>query len=315
MARSNNSKTWVALWTVYILWGSTYFAIAIAVRSMPSLLAMGIRFLQASLLLGVFLLIRKGTTPFRIPRKEILSAGMFGAMRLGIGLGATSLAEHTVPSGIAALIYSCLPLWISLFRAISGDRPAALSWFGIAIGFIGVAILLKPGQVTAVAHSDPSKLWLWMAVILFGNFCWALGTFLAPKFPTPKNTFISTFYEMLFAGLILVVVGLISGEKLSSFTHSTSSGWLALLYLSVFGSIIGYSAYVWLVANAPVGLTATYAYVNPVVAVFLGVAFIHEKFRISELLGGLVVVLGVILVVSVEGRKKSATPVRPLENL
>ena len=276
---------------------------------------MGVRFLQASLLLGLFLLIRKGTTPFRIPRKEILSAGLFGAMRLGIGLGATSLAEHTVPSGVAALIYSCLPLWISLFRAISGDRPAALSWFGIAIGFIGVAILLKPGQVTAVAHSDPAKLWFWMAVILFGNFAWALGTFLAPKFPTPKNTFVSTFYEMLSAGFILSIVGVMAGERFSSFAHATATGWFALLYLSVFGSIVGYSAFVWLVANAPVSLTATYAYVNPVVAVFLGVVFIHEKFRISELLGGLIVVLGVILVVSVEGRRKQATQARPLENL
>jgi len=315
MERTHNAKTWIALWTVYILWGSTYFAIAIAIRSMPSLLAMGVRFLQASLLLGIFLLIRKGTIPFRIPRKEILSAGLFGAMRLGIGLGATSLAEHTVPSGVAALIYSCLPLWISLFRAMTGDRPAALTWFGIAIGFIGVAILLKPGQVTAVAHSNSGKLWFWMAVILFGNFAWALGTFLAPKFPTPKNTFISTFYEMLFAGFILSIVGVLAGEKFSSFAHSTATGWFALLYLSVFGSIVGYSAYVWLVANAPVSLTATYAYVNPVVAVFLGVVFIHEKFHISELLGGLVVVLGVILVVSVEGRRKQATPVRPLENL
>ena len=315
MERTKNAKTWIALWTVYILWGSTYFAIAIAIKSMPSLLAMGFRFLQATLLLGIFLLIRKGTLPFRIPRKEILSAGLFGAMRLGIGLGATSLAEHTVPSGIAALIYSCLPLWISLFRAISGDRPAALSWFGIAIGFIGVAILLKPGQVTAVAHSNSNKLWFWMAVILFGNFSWALATILAPKFPTPKNTFTSTFYEMLFAGLILSVVGLISGERFSSFANSTATGWFALLYLSVFGSIIGYSAYVWLVANAPVSLTATYAYVNPLVAVFLGVAFIHEKFHVSELLGGLVVVFGVILVVSVEGRRKQSTPVRPLENL
>lgn len=276
---------------------------------------MGFRFLQASLLLGLFLLIKNGTVPFRIPRKEILSAGLFGAIRLGVGLGAVSLAERTVPSGIAALIYSCLPLWISLFRAISGDRPAALSWFGIGVGFVGVAILLKPGQVTAVAHSNPKMLWLWMAVILIGNISWALGTFLAPRFPTPKNTFVSTFYEMLCAGLILSIVGLVSGEKLSTFAKGTTSGWLALLYLSVFGSIIGYSAYVWLVANAPVSLTATYAYVNPVVAVFLGVAFIHEKFRISELLGGLVVVLGVILVVSVEGRKKSTTPVRPLENL
>jgi drug/metabolite transporter (DMT)-like permease len=315
MERTQKTRTWVALWTVYILWGSTYFAIAIAIKSMPSLLAMGFRFLQASLILGLFLLLRKGMTPFRIPRKEILNAGLFGAMRLAIGLGATALAEHTVPSGVAALICSGLPLWISLFRAISGDRPAALSSFGIAIGFIGVAILLKPGQVTAVAHSNSGKLWFWMAVILFGNFAWALGTFFAPRFPTPKNTFISTFYEMLFAGFILAIVGLISGEKLSSFANATVTGWLALLYLSIFGSIVGYSAYVWLIANAPVSLTATYAYVNPVVAVFLGVVFIHEKFHISELLGGLVVLLGVILVVSVEGRRKQTTQVQPLENL
>ena len=315
MARTQKTKTWTALWTVYILWGSTYFAIAIAIKSMPSLLAMGFRFLQACLILGLFLLIRKGTTPFRIPHKEILSAGLFGTLRLGIGLGATALAEHTVPSGVAALIYSCLPLWISLFRAVTGDRPAALSWFGIAIGFIGVAILLKPGQVTAVAHSNSGRLWFWMAVILIGNFAWALGTFLAPRFPTPKNTFISTFYEMLFAGIILSIVGLMSGEKLSSFADATATGWLALLYLSLFGSIAGYSAYVWLVANAPVSLTATYAYVNPVVAVFLGVVFLHEKFHVSEFLGGLVVVLGVILVVSVEGRRKQNAQVRPLENI
>lgn len=315
MERTHNAKTWIALWTVYILWGSTYFAIAIAIKSMPSLLAMGFRFIQACLILGLFLLLRKGLKPFRVPRKEILSAGMFGAMRLGIGLGATSLAEHTVPSGVAALIYSCLPLWISLFRAVTGDRPALLSWVGITIGFIGVAILLKPGQVTAVEHSNSSRLWFWMAVILFGNFVWALGTFLTPKFATPKSTFISAFYEMLFAGIILCVVGLISGEKIANFFDATASGWLALLYLSIFGSIIGYSAFVWLVANAPVSLTATYAYVNPVVAVFLGVVFIHEKFHITELLGGIVVVLGVMLVVSVEGRRKQTTPVRPLENL
>ena len=315
MERTQKTRTWIALWTVYILWGSTYFAIAIAIKSMPSLLAMGLRFLQASLILGLFLLLRRGTTPFKIPRKEILSAGLFGAMRLGIGLGATALAEHTVPSGIAALIYSCLPLWISLFRAISGDRPAALSWFGIAIGFIGIAILLKPGQVTAVAHSNPSKLWFWMAVILLGNLAWAFGTFFAPRFPTPKNTFVSTFYEMLSAGFILSIVGLISGERFSSFADATVTGWLALLYLSIFGSIIGYSAYVWLVANAPVSLTATYAYVNPVVAVFLGVVFIHEKFHTSELIGGLVVVFGVILVVSVEGRRRQKAQVRPLENI
>jgi drug/metabolite transporter (DMT)-like permease len=190
-----------------------------------------------------------------------------------------------------------------------------LSWVGITIGFVGVAILLKPGQVTAVEHSNSSRLWFWMAVILFGNFAWALGTFLTPRFATPKSTFISAFYEMLFAGILLCIVGLISGEKISNFFDATASGWLALLYLSIFGSIIGYSAFVWLVANAPVSLTATYAYVNPVVAVFLGVVFIHEKFHITEFIGGIVVVLGVVLVVSVEGRRKQTIPVRPLENL
>ncbi len=315
MERTQKTRTWTALGIVYTIWGSTYFAIAIVVKSIPALLAMGVRFLLAALLMGLFLLVRKGLKPFLLPRKEILSAGLFGMLRLGIGMGATALAERTVPSGVTALIYCCLPLWISLFRAISGDRPAALSWFGIAMGFIGVAILLKPGQVTAVAHSNSGRLWFWMVVVFLGNLAWALGTFLAPKFPMPRNTFISTFYEIFFAGVVLTMAGLLSGEHLSSLAHATLTGWFALFYLIIFGSIVGYSAYVWLVANAPVSLTATYAYVNPVVAVFLGVVLIHEEFHISELIGGLIVIVGVIVVVSVEGRRKQETQVRPMENI
>lgn len=315
MARTHNSKTWVALWTVYILWGSTYFAIAIAVRSMPSLMSMGFRFTGAALILGTAIVMRRGLGEFRIPRKEILNASGFGALRLAVGLGAVSLGEHTVPTGVAALIFCALPLWVSLFRALAGDRPSRLTMTGIAIGFAGVAILLKPGQITAVAGSNHTKLYLWVAVIIFGNFCWSLGTFLAPRFSMPKSSAVSTVYEMVSGGLLLIIVGLISGEKITSFSRSTTSSWFALLYLAVFGSVIGYSAYVWLVANAPVGLTATYAYVNPVIAVFLGAVFLHERFRVSELLGALVVVFGVILVVTAEGRRNQAMPVRALENL
>jgi drug/metabolite transporter (DMT)-like permease len=315
MARTHNAKTWTALWTVYILWGSTYFGIALVIKSMPSLISMGFRFTGAALILGTAILIRKGFAEFQIPQKEILNASAFGALRLAVGLGAVSLAEHTVPTGVAALIFCCLPLWVSLFRAISGDKPSRLTMLGIAIGFAGVAILLKPGQITAVAGSNHLRLYLWVAVILFGNFCWSLGTFLAPKFTMPKSSAISTVYEMVSGGLLLVVVGLASGEKFSAFSRSTASSWFALLYLAVFGSVVGYSAYVWLVANAPVSLTATYAYVNPVIAIFLGVAFLHEKFHVSELLGAVVVIFGVILVVTAESRRNQATAARAMENL
>ncbi len=315
MARTHNSKTWVALWTVYILWGSTYFAIAIAVRSMPSLMSLGFRFTCAAAILGTAILIRKGIGEFLIPRKEILNASGFGALRLAVGIGAVSLGEHTVPTGVAALIFCALPLWVSLFRTLTGDRPSRLTMTGVAIGFAGVAILLKPGQIIAVTGSNHAKLYLWVAAIIFGNFCWSLGTFLAPRFSMPKNSAVSTVYEMVSGGLLLIFVGLISGENIASFSRSTASSWFALVYLTIFGSIIGYSAYVWLVANAPVGLTSTYAYVNPVIAVFLGALFLHERFRVSELIGAVVVVLGVILVVTAEGRSNRAKLEKSLENL
>lgn len=298
------TKTWISLWIVYVIWGSTYLAIAVSVKSMPSLLAMGLRFISAAIILAIAILIRKGPREFQIPRREIINSGIFGAILLGVGIGALSLAEHTVPSGVVALIVSCLPLWVSLFRAISGDKPTKLTVLGIVIGFVGVAILIRPGQVTAVVGSNHHKLLLWMGVVLLGNFCWSLATFLAPKYPMPRNSFILTFYEMLFGGLILTIVGLMAGEKFSGFSHTTSAGLLAWLYLIFFGSIVGYSAFIWLVTNAPVSLTSTYAYVNPVVAVFLGTIFLKEKFHAMELVGGVIVLLGVILVVNAESRRR-----------
>ncbi|MEI8066135.1 MAG: EamA family transporter [Actinomycetes bacterium] len=305
MARSVKSLTWINLWTVYIIWGSTYFAIAIAVKSMPSLLGMGIRFLGAGTILGLVLIIKNGWRALAVPKREIISASLLGALLLGFGIGNVSLAEHTVPSSIVALIISAMPFWIAIFRAISGDHPAKLSWFGVILGFAGVAVLLKPGQVHAMNGASNSKLLFWMIMVLVGNIGWAFGTFISPKLSLPKNALVLTTYEMFTGGLSLFIVGLLRGEHFSHFSQTSSSSWWALVYLILIGSIVAYSAYLWLASNAPVSLTATYAYVNPVIAVFLGSFFLHEKIGASIFLGGAIVITGVILVITAESRSKS----------
>jgi len=301
---SKNALTWISLWTVYLIWGSTYFAIAYVIESMPPLLAMGIRFLIAGLLLASIVSLRQGVGELRIPRAELRSSLLMGFLLLGFGIGTVSIAQAYVPSGIVALIIAALPLWIAIFRTISGERLAKVSWLGLMIGFAGVALLLKPGSITPVSEIENSKLFLFMLLVLLGNIGWALGTFLAPRFPLPKNTLVFTAYEMLAGGVSLTLAGFIKGESISDFLDATSWSWLWFVYLIIFGSIAAYSAYLWLVANAPVSLTATYAYVNPIIAVALGAIFLDELITGAYAIGGLIILIGVILVVSVERIKK-----------
>jgi len=296
--------TWLSLWTVYLIWGSTYFAIAYVIESMPPLLAMGIRFLIAGLLLALIISFRQGVGELKIPRAEMRSSLLMGFLLLGFGIGTVSIAQAYVPSGIVALIIAALPLWIAIFRTISGERLAKTSWLGLAIGFAGVALLLKPGSISPVSEIENSKLFLFMLLVLLGNIGWALGTFLAPRFPLPKNTLVFTAYEMLAGGASLTLAGFIKGESISDFLDATSWSWLWFVYLIIFGSIAAYSAYLWLVANAPVSLTATYAYVNPIIAVALGAIFLDELITGAYAIGGLIILIGVILVVSVERIKK-----------
>lgn len=301
---SKSQLTWLSLWTVYLIWGSTYFAIAYVIESMPPLLAMGIRFLIAGLLLALIISIRQGTSELKIPRAELKSSLLMGFLLLGFGIGTVSIAQAYVPSGIVALIIAALPLWIAIFRTISGERLVKLSWLGLVIGFAGVALLLKPGSITPVSEIENSKLFLFMLLVLLGNIGWALGTFLAPRFPLPKNTLVFTAYEMLAGGASLTLAGFIKGESISDFLDATSRSWLWFFYLVFFGSIAAYTAYLWLVANAPVSLTATYAYVNPIIAVALGAIFLDELITSAYAIGGLIILIGVILVVSVERIKK-----------
>ncbi len=302
-ALSKSALTWIALWTVYVIWGSTYFAIAYVIETMPPLLSMGTRFLIAGILLTLIIGLTRGFNEMKVPRVEISTSSILGFVLLGFGLGNVAVAEKHVPSGIVALIIAALPLWIGIFRFISGERPSGRSWTGLAIGFIGVALLLKPGSVQSVSGEGASTVVFYMFMVLIGNIGWALGTFLAPRFQLPKNALVFTAYELMAGGVSLTLAGFIKGEKLSDFLDGSSWSWLWFVYLVIFGSIIAYSAYLWLVQNAPVSLTATYAYVNPVIAVALGAIFLDEVITTSYAIGGMIIVLGVLVVVSAESRK------------
>lgn len=301
---SQRTLTWISLWTVYLIWGSTYFAIAYVIETMPPLLGMGIRFFVAGLLLTIFIVLKSGLQELKIPFAQVRTSAVMGFVLLGFGLGNVAIAEEHVPSGIVALIIAALPLWIAIFRTISGERPSKQSWLGLIIGFLGVALLLKPGSVQSVSGESSSTVVFFMVMVLLGNIGWALGTFLAPRFPLPKNALVFTALEMLAGGISLTIAGLLKGEKLADFLDASSWSWLWFWYLVFFGSILAYSAYLWLVSNAPVALTATYAYVNPVIAVTLGAIFLDEVITINYAFGGLIIVLGVLIVVSAEGRRK-----------
>jgi len=298
--------TWVALWIVYVIWGSTYFAIAYVIETMPPLLSMGIRFMLAGILLGLFIIARNGFQEIAVPRNEIRTSVVLGFVLLGFGLGNVAVAEKHVPSGIVALIIAALPLWIAIFRFVSGERPSSRTWLGLCVGFVGVALLLKPGSVQSVSGEGSSTVIFYMIMVLVGNIGWALGTFLAPRFPLPKNALVFTAYELLAGGVSLTLAGVFKGETLGDFLDGSNWSWLWFTYLVIFGSIIAYSAYLWLVQNAPVSLTATYAYVNPVIAVALGAVFLDEVITASYAIGGLIIVLGVLVVVSGESNKKES---------
>jgi drug/metabolite transporter (DMT)-like permease len=297
-------RTWLSLWTVYLVWGSTYFAIAKTVETMPPLLSMGVRFLVAAILLGVYLLARNGASTFKIPRKEIISASFLGVMTLAFGIGTVAIAEEHIPTGVTSLIIAALPLWIALFRTITREKISKLTWLGTIIGFLGVVVLLQPGSIEPINNATSKEVTFYMFIVLFGNLAFAFGTYISPRFQLPKNLLLFTTIEMAAAGIFMLLAALIRGEDFSRLSEATLSSWFWFAYLVLVGSILAYSAYLWLVVNAPVSLIATYAYVNPVIAIILGIIFLNEVITNSYALGGLIILLGVLTVVTSESRAK-----------
>lgn len=299
VSRASTAAIAPPLLSVWIIWGSTYLGLAVLVQTLPALLANGIRFSLAAGLLGLGLVAFKGPRSLVVTRAQFQGAAIMGVTLLGIGIGTVALAERFVPSGIAALLVSVMPLWIILFRVRAGDRPSRLTIAGVAVGMGGLIAMLLPGGTTAVAGEDADVV-RWSLAIMVSSFIWAYFSWRSTRFDLPANPLTTTFYEMLVAGAFLSIVGLLLGERMNLEQASTAS-WLALGYL-VIASLIAYTAYVWLIGNAPMSLVATYAYINPVVAVFLGWLVVGEAITRDVIIGLTIVVGGVILVVSGERR-------------
>jgi drug/metabolite transporter (DMT)-like permease len=286
---------------LWLVWGSTYLAIAVTTQTMPPLLSAALRFLAAALILGVGLTVFKGIGVLRVSIKEVAFAGLMGVMLLGVGLGTVSLAEQHIPSGIAALLVSVNALWVVLLRIRAGQRPSRLTLAGVAVGIVGLAFMLLPGGTAVVSGTD-GEVVLWSAAVLVSAFSWAFFSFKSTGYPLPRNVLVMTFYELAIAALALLGVGAVAGERLD-FSVVTQSSWIALSWL-VLASLIGYSAYGWLLNKAPLSLTSTYAYVNPVVAVLLGWLILSEPLTRDVIVGLTVVLGGVILVINGERRTR-----------
>jgi drug/metabolite transporter (DMT)-like permease len=298
MTAGAGSRVWVALGIVYVVWGSTYLAIRFAIETMPPLLSAGIRFVLAGLILLVVVVAARGWGALRVTRAQATTAAASGVLLLLGGNGLVSVAEQRVDSGLAALLVACIPLWIVVLRAALGDRPGLATAGGVVLGFAGVALIFLPGDSgeTDVGYA---------ALCVLAALSWAVGSLLVTRRPVPADPLALTTIEMLAGGAALLVVAPLRGE-LAGFSVAEVSGksWLALGYLIVFGSLVAFTAYVWLLGNAPVSLVSTYAYVNPAVAVLLGALLAGERLTGAALAGGLVVLAAITVVVTAESRRQ-----------
>ena len=286
---------WTALWIVYLVWGSTYLAIRIMVETVPPLLGAGVRFTVAgAVMLGV-LAVRRSVRP---TRAQVLSALLVGMLLPGAN-AVVSVAEQEVPSAMAALLIASVPLWVLLMRRATGEPVSRAGIAAVLVGFAGVALLLMPGE-----QSGDATL-LGLGAVVVAAVMWASGSFASPRIRLPGDPLVSTAWQMLLGGVVIVAVGLALGEagEVDVDAFSTRS-LIALAYLIVFGSWLAYTAYAWLLQNAPISKVSTYAYVNPVVAIVLGFLILDEVITPITLVGASIIVVSVALVVRIENARR-----------
>jgi drug/metabolite transporter (DMT)-like permease len=310
-APASSARVWTALISLYLIWGSTYLAIAYVVEELPPLMAIGSRYVVAGLLLATFLIIRRGPSAFRRSRAEYRRSAVEAVLLITIGNGVLSYGEQYVPSGVAALLVASMPVWIAVLRMLGRDRVSAHSRLGIAIGFVGTAVLALGGG-EAVAGGDASLRTLWSVIIVIGAMSWALGSYIGPRISPTRDAVVATTTQVLIGGLVMMLIGVVSGEHLTVevIFDSGPNAWASWAYLLIVGALAGQSIFVWLLGNARISLVATYAYVNPVVAVILGWLMRGESITAAVIIGGAVVVAGVVLVVSGEHtRRNTVSPV------
>ncbi len=284
-------KVWSALWIVYLVWGSTYLAIRVMVETVPPLLGSGVRFTVAGAVMVAVLSVRRSV---KLTRAQLLSALLVGLLLPGANAVVT-VAEQEVPSSVAALLIASVPLWVILMRRGSGERVSRAAIGAVLVGFAGVALLIRPGEQSGEATV------LGLAAVVVAAAMWASGSFASPRLELPRDPLVSTGWQMLLGGLAIVAVGLALGEapEVDPDAFSTRSV-LALGYLIVFGSWVAYTAYAWLLQNAPISKVSTYAYVNPVVAIVLGFLILDEVVTPITVIGAAIIIVAVALVVRIE---------------
>ncbi|WP_028535780.1 drug/metabolite exporter YedA [Paludibacterium yongneupense] len=271
-----------SFFALYVIWGSTYFAIRIGVESWPPFMMAGIRFLLAGGILFVYLRLRGAALP---SGRQLAGACLLGVLMPAIGNGLVTLAEKTVSSGVAALVVASVPLFTSLFARLLGQRTRSIEWAGMALGMAGIVFLNFGSNLSA----SP----LGALLLILACAGWALGSALSKKLPQPSGL-MSSAVMMVSGGAALLLASAACGERLAAMP--TLGGWLALGYLIVFGSIIAYSAYLYLLSHVSPAAATSYAYVNPVIAVLLGMSLLGEHVGAHEWGGMVIIVSGVLLI-------------------
>jgi len=297
----------VALAAVYVIWGSTYLGVAVAVRSIPPLLMLSLRFLVAGAILYAWSIRRGDRAGDRPDFRQWRAATIVGALLLCVDTGLVAWAvQRGLDTGLAALLCATIPLWlVGIDGIVTGRRLSAGTVAGMGIGLVGVAVLVGP----SASHLDlPAVL-----AVLVGTIAWAAGTIYARSAPLPRRPNVGAGMEMIAAGVLLAIGGAATGEL--GRLHPTQvplAAVGAMLYLIVFGSLLAYSAYGWLLRNVSTTVVSTHAYVNPVVAIALGAAVLGEPVTGTTVFAGLLVVLSVVLIIGPPKRRKATPMPRPI---
>jgi len=304
----------IAFALVYVLWGSTYLAIRISVEHLTPLIMGASRFTIAGLLMLGFRAL--GRHRIAVPRRDLLRLAIIGVLLLISANVVLGWAETYIPTGLAALFIAVTPLWFLILERLSHstDRLSRRGIAGIALGVAGVAILLWP-DISGNTNFGARQLF-GSILVLFSSVSWAFGSMLTKRWHMPIDPFTASGWQMLFAGLISGSLALLGGD-LRRVTWAANSVW-AIVYLIFAGSLIGFTAYVWLLKNVPIAKVATYAYVNPIIALTIGCAFHGEKMDRYMLAGSVVIILSVILVTGAKVHRQStdvaAIDLEPVES-
>jgi drug/metabolite transporter (DMT)-like permease len=306
MAGHRRIQTIAAFAALYLIWGSTYLGILFAIQSIPPFLMAGARFLSAGLIMFA---IARTQGPLRSTWAEWRTALIVGACLLLGGNGGVTLSEKFIESGLASLIVATVPIYITLLGWLCGmtPRPAPIVWVGLAGGFLGVAILLGPAlRFSSGGGTHPA---VGMSILLLSSFIWSAGSLYSRTARHSASPFLGVAQQMFCGGVLLLVVGLFVGEPRNFHPGNITTLSLgAFAYLVLIGAIVGYTAYFWLLRHCDPAKVATYAYVNPIVAVLLGALFAQETITLRTLLAAALIIGSVALIITMQQLKARALP-------